>query len=60
MNGEHLAAEIKKYECALERTKRLGWNVYIPHFEIIVKELKAIQELDAGFERVGPEAAKQF
>lgn len=54
MTGELIAAEIRRYERALERSQNLMLLDYIPHLENILKELKAIQELDKEFEENGP------
>ena len=54
MMGDMLPAEIKKYERALERARKLGFDEYGEHLENIIRELKAIEELDKGFEEDGP------
>ena len=50
MTGEIVAADIRRYERSIERSKKYGFEEYIPHFESIIKSLKAIQELDARVE----------
>ena len=60
MTGELVAAEIGKYERALERSKKLGLDDYTEHFENILKELKAIQEHDKEFKGDDPLAEYRF
>lgn len=47
--GEFTKQDLQRYERAKERAETLGFLLYIPHLEAIVKALKEIIALDDMF-----------